>query len=308
MQFRYVNPHSVRHLVPSWVFDPFQVTSAMDGLFAQYFKGKKRPDPYRPLKFWVEINIGSGGAEVKLVEPTNEDDAEFCGSLYIDSQYRCLVVPLNALLVGHEKLAGSYSLYSHSFELDAPLSYVGLTKRTWFERFSQHKSDAGRGSHLLFHRAIREHQSAKMFHRVFLTGIDHDTAMSLEEEYIENISLYPLGLNMIPGGFAGMKYLGSLGFQARTAEQRDDELQRLVDQPDIGGKPNPLCAARWEVDQDFVNRVICGHSGRLTVDQVRLVRMLTASGKPSAAIAEYIGDKQSRVERVASGDVYARVA
>lgn len=304
---KFVNPHNVRHLVPSWVFDPFHIARAVDAMLAQNFAGKKL-DPYRRLNFWIEIVVGDFGLSVRMATPVNDDEQFFAGTLCIDAKERSLVIPLNAILKGHEKIRDCYSLYAHTFQVDTPLTYIGLTKRPWFERLSQHRSDAGRGSNLLFHRAIREHSSVKMVHRVFLAGVDHSTAMQMEEEFIENMSLYPLGLNMIPGGFAGIKYLGSLGFRASSAETRDELLQDLVEKPSLAGVANPLCAARWEADQEFVNRVICGHSGRLTVDQVRTVRMLAASGKPAPAIAQYVHDNEQRIKQVIAGSTYARVA
>lgn len=131
--------------------------------------------------------------------------------------------------------------------------------------------------------------------------------MSLEEEFVENLSLYPLGLNMIPGGFAGIRYLSTLGITARNAAERDEQMEALAARENVDGKPNPLCAARWVADQDFVNRVICGHSGRLTVAQVRQIRLHASFGRAVRDVSNVTGSSVSQVKRVLSGDAYGRV-
>jgi len=133
--------------------------------------------------------------------------------------------------------------------------------------------------------------------------------MDEEESLVDEFSLYPLGLNMIPGGFAGMAYLHKLGFTASSAKERDAVIEQIAQRETVAGNPNPLCAARWAADQDFANRIICGHGNRLSVEQVLGIRALGSFGKPAEEIAQRMGlDDTRRVKRVLSGSRYSRVA
>lgn len=308
MKFRYVNPHNVRHLVPSWAFDSIALSRDIENLLSQYFSGRKAPKWDSLLPFWIDYKSAGDGFFGRVAEPTSDFERSFCGTLTIEFESKVVIVPLNDILKGSNSLDGTHSVYFHAIETDVTLFYVGITKQRWFDRWAQHESSARCGSGLVFHRALREHESKRMFHRVFLTNLDHESAMNIEEEFVGLVGLYPKGLNMIPGGFAGIRYLGSLGVTVRNSQERDDALDNLVGQESLSGKPNPLCAARWAADQDYVNRVVCGHSGRLTVDQIRQIRMLAASGFDVASIAGQISDAPDRVRRVMSGAVYGRVS
>ena len=201
------------------------------------------------------------------------------------------------------------SLYLHSIQTETPLAYIGITKRKWFTRLAEHESHAARGSRYLFHSALREHSPNKnILHHVLLTGINEETALQLEEEFVEN-TLYPVGLNMIPGGKAGLKYLASLGLARRTTESVDMDIASIMDRPTLEGRPNPLCSARWENDPDYVTRVICGHSGRLTVEQIQMTRALAITGRSAEQIKDFVKAKNvAQVQRVLKGRTYARIA
>lgn len=190
--------------------------------------------------------------------------------------------------------------------MEGPNVYLGITRRPWHERFQEHMRAAATGSQLLFHRALRVRKHGWLETAIDAVG-SYEQMMQREEEGVAEFALYPNGLNMIPGGFAGIRYLASMGLQARNAEERDARLVDLIQLPSVNGSPNPLCAARWKSDQEYVNSVICGHSGRLTLDQVRNTRMLAASGYDTPKIAGIIGDSAERVRRVLDNKRYQRV-
>jgi hypothetical protein len=81
----------------------------------------------------------------------------------------------------------------------------------------------------------------------------------------------------------------------------------MVARPPSDGRPNPLCAARWEVDQDFINRVICGHGARLSVGEIETIRSLSNVGRLPSEIAAATGRDLRRVREVISGATYGRV-
>jgi len=308
MKFKHINPHNVRHQIPSWAIDPFVVAREMDRLLSMFLPAgrKLQWDAIHP--FWFDAKFDGNSWFFRLAEPAEGDPVNFCGQLFIDHPDWSISVPLNEMIKGAPSLDGAHSIYVHSFDADVPLHYFGVTKRRWFDRLAQHESSARCGSQCLFHRALRDKLGVKIAHRVIASLLDYETVMAMEERWVEEFGLYPLGLNMIPGGLAGIKYLHTLGVSARTAEDRDAAIDDLASRDFVGGRPNPLCAARWISDQDYVNRVICGHSGRLTADQVRAIRMLSAGGASHDRIAAAIGDRVERVRRVVGGQRYGRVA
>lgn len=312
MKFRHVNPRNVQQLCPPWALDYFSFSRVLDNIFEEFTNKYYKIDPDKELPFWIEVGY-AGDSVVELKMPA-DDGVDNSGRVLIKAQSplggECQIdIPLNEMFKGIPDISGIYLLYCHSITTKVGLSYWGITKQRWFDRLCQHSSSANCGSSLLFHRAIREHRELTKIHKVVLAGIGYEHAMNFEEEMVSLGSLYPLGLNMIPGGFSGLAYLNKLGVLARSSEERDSALQEITSRTDIEGRPNPLCAARWEADQDFVNRIICGHSGRLTVDQVRTIRLLNDFGISTPIISERLGvADDKKVSRVISGRRYGRVA
>lgn len=314
MKLRYVSPRNIRHLIPKWAIDPFSLAKTIDQQLGEYWEGRP-PSAWNcdtSLRFWFEVVLDDGMWLVRLAELEEGQEPHViynnAGQVVIETPDWRISFPLNDVLKGSPSLEGTHSVYIHQFPSGEVSQYVGLTKQKWFVRLAQHQQQARSGSQFLFHRALRDHPDERMIHRIFFVGMTYEEAMHAEEELVEICGLYPRGLNMIPGGFAGLAYLATLGFKARSAHDRDRILVDLSKRESLAGKPNPLCAARWAADQDYVNNVICGHSGRLSVDQVRNIRMLSASGKEPEKIAGVVGDRVDRVLNVLKGNRYARVA
>ena len=313
MKLKHVNPKNVMHLIPTWMINPWLVAKHVDGLLDQYGPEKIRPWD-RPLNFWIEFEFKNGACTARIAEPDSSlknsgHEGMYMGRLIVDSETHQVSVPINDFLNGSPSLDGKHCVYTHSIlGLEKQAMYVGITKNKWYERYAQHMSSMRNGSNLLFHKALRSNQEKKLSHWVLLSGLDYESAMNLEEEFIGAKTLYPNGLNMIPGGFAGMRYLSSIGVQAKSIQDRDAHIESLSGKSDIAGRPNPLCAARWASDQNYINNVICSNEKRLTADQVRMIRILNSSGSSMEKIATHIGDKVERVKRVVRGNVYGRVA
>lgn len=319
MKFRHVNVQNVSWLIPNWAISPFHFSKTLDdSLGKAKLAGLPVPSGervYASVPFWVELNCRKqGDAELRIVTPS-DDGVDLCGKLVIDTFSQVgdadaqIILPLNPFFKSYTRIDGTHTVYMHSFQTEAPLPYVGLTKRPWFKRFSQHVSSAKAGSTYLFHRAIREHHASPALHQIFFTELSQDGAFRFEEELVDAFSLYPKGLNMIPGGLAGLRYLASIGRDAKDAKERDGIVEDLAAKETLKGKPNPLCAARWQSDPDFVERVICGHSGRLTAEQVRTIRLHASFGQSAAEIARSTGARHERqVRNVLRGATYSRVA
>ena len=306
MNFRNVNPHNVAWAVPRWALDPFALAAHMEVTFDAYFKEHPVRGWDKPLPFWVEMLPREDDWSFDIRVPVADDDKDRCGSLLINSAEWQIRLPLNEFLKGAPRSDGTHSVYLHSIQTETPLAYTGVTRRRWFERLSEHETEARRGSRYLFHRALRDHGSARKLHWVMFAGFDTEAAMKYEEE-LAAYTLDPLGLNMIPGGYAGIRHLGSLGLLGVTRDNRQKIVEGLVNKEFVASRPNLLCAARWEADQDFVNRVVCGHSGRLSVDQVREIKALASIGWNADRIALATGLPQPRAMRVVRGARYGRV-
>ncbi|MDZ4076531.1 MAG: hypothetical protein U1E04_17480 [Hylemonella sp.] len=314
MKFTHINVHNVHELIPPWAIDPFILSKHLDGLFLTESGARLAPTGaalYQPLPFWVEVNVNTTPQTVRVCTPDNSVNLSgrlilICRS--VANELAQIDVPLNPIFKGYDRIEGKYSVYLHSFQTETPIGYVGMTKQRWFNRYAQHISSARTGSPYLFHRAIREHQGCEILHKVFVCELDHSNALECEEEWVGMFGLYPLGLNMIPGGKAGFAYLSKLGLQAKTSEERDASLERLSACESLEGRTNPLCAARWESDPSFAERVICGHSSRLSVAQIQLIRLGASFGKSVEQLTLESAALNSRqVKNLVSGRTYQRI-
>ena len=137
-------------------------------------------------------------------------------------------LPLRAVLKGNAPLEGTYTLYLHALmtsEGDAYL-YYGVTKRGWGLRFDEHtKAALAKKSKRLLARtlnALVEARAEELYggphdrpklagivSTILGTGLSREAAMEAEERVVDKYSLaskHPLGLNMIPGGLAGIRH------------------------------------------------------------------------------------------------------
>jgi hypothetical protein len=284
--------------------DYFQFSRTFDTLLKQAPRFSNS-DPMKRLNFWCEISAVTGA--FRLVEPDG-GSIDHSGLIIITGENFQVEMPLNPFLKRHPSIEGEHTLYLHSIQTETPLAYIGITKRRWFERLSEHQASAANGSRYFFHAALREHAGKNIMHKLLLAGINQETALAMEEETVAEMTLYPLGLNMIPGGKAGLKYLASLGVKRGTTETIAVDMADIMDRKTIEGRQNPLCSARWASDPDYAARVICGHSGRLTVDQVRMIRTLSAIGRTVEGISRVVGARtHEQVKKLLKSETYSRV-
>jgi hypothetical protein len=276
------------------------------------------------------------------------------------------ITPLEYLLGFNEKNVlkdGSYQLYSHTilssdnqavinkrtevisdgdgygglpalrrFHRDNSLIYVGITRRTWQERYRQHCRDMGRGSNLLFHRALRGEfcPIGCIEHIVERAGLTEQQAFEIEEKDVEKRSLhslFPNGLNMIPGGYAGLKFVhhfaartgyalrGELtadGVESVLADVQRHSLNRHFNTTDAK-RVNEEIARLWAEDVNYRISVMTGGHNRFSFDQIRAARIWHASGWPKGKILENLRKLDSReinadqVERLLKGETYASI-
>ena len=255
--------------------------------------------------------------------------------------HECVVLQLPHVLGPARPAPTAYAVYVHTLMPDiavpsgtACMSYVGLTRQGWQKRLAQHRAAAKAGSPLLFHRALRdwEVRCKVVEHRVLAVDLQEGAAMDLEETLVAGTTdagilaavgaatdpgqrwfagtLYPKGLNMIPGGREGLRHLhrmGALAPRAPVDAERREEMLAALMRPDRSGRPNPLLAALW-LDADYAERIVCGPEGRLKPGQVREARLLHALGRDVPEIASAVGARdEGQVRRLLSGRTYGRI-
>ena len=298
--------------------------------------------------------------------------AQFAGShlilnFYQNSVPKTFIIPLAYLLGFNEKAVlkeGSFQLYSHnilspeksavinrnfrntgkdtfndnfhsaqkSFQKDS-LVYVGITRRTWQERYRQHCCDSGRGSNLLFHRALRGEfcKIGTIEHIVERAGLTEKQAMEIEEKEVENRSLrslYKNGLNMIPGGYAGLKYIQHFAARTGYAMQREltadtvesvlvdiqrQSLEKLFKTAVIE-RINAEIARLWAEDPEYRINVMTNRHNRFSFRQIQAARIWYASGwlveKIIANLQKLDADRkinEEQLERLLSGKTYSSI-
>lgn len=280
-----INFENLHRLVPQWAGDRMAIAFALDSLLERLFERtpQHRPDNvYHPLSFCVELDLRCEPPIARAHIPTASPD--LVGRLTIATRSctgsECRIeLPLNPLLKGYDSIADRYTMYCHAFQTEAPLAYLGITRRAWYERLDEHMASADGGSEYLFHRALREHRDKPILHRVLWCELDEGTALDLEHELIQEFTLYPLGLNMIPGGRAGLLFLQKLGKPIVDAEEKFAATDTLTRAELADGRSNPLCAARWAAHPDFSERILCGRRAKLHAAEVDAIRVLAGFGQ-----------------------------
>ena len=140
-------------------------------------------------------------------------------------------------------------------------------------------------------------------------NLTYDEAMQVEEKLVEK-TLHPAGLNMIPGGYAGLKFLHRLGFLSReraTVEERNLAAARYLHQLPRQRNPAPWISDNWQKDE-YYERVVLSRARTLSKEQVQQIRTFGNDWhfKPEI-IASLSGASERQVRDVLSGKYYSRV-
>ncbi len=110
--------------------------------------------------------------------------------------------------------------------------YFGVTRRPFAMRMCEHFDDMKSGGGHLLHTVWRDLETRNIPHRVIAQLVSHSTneddIYAMEEKVVAQHTLAPLGLNMIPGGRAGIAFLHSLGVHSAGFDNRDRLLADAV--------------------------------------------------------------------------------
>lgn len=162
-----------------------------------------------------------------------------------------LSVEINTAFLLHEDVpSANYFAYQIRFpnrsikttKLDAKTitrlnhGYFGITSRNVVTRFLEHlrlaKNNSGSMLHSVWH-SIMDYPEVVPTVSIWRMAFTLDEIYDIEEKAVGEWSLAPMGLNAIPGGWAGIKMLHTLGLTNKrkikliTPEDRDEALAKL---------------------------------------------------------------------------------
>lgn len=309
----------------SYTFITFEQEDTGNYVFS--FEAMRHNTPQAPM-LMISFDRCSGTRPADLQNP---------GDTYVVSR-RVISVPLQCVIKNWGDASKDHMIYEHDIspmdhardqlgEQFKAARYIGLTSRNWQTRYREHQRDALTGSELLFHTTLAsvfpEGGVSQVGMGVFeivrrglcltseleYVNLSYDEAMQVEEKLVER-TLHPAGLNMIPGGFAGLKLLHKLGFLSRkkaTVEERNLAAAKYLHQLPRQRNPSPWISDRWQKDE-YYEQVVLGRSNTLSKEQVQQIRKFGNDWKfDSEIIARLSGSSERQVRDVLSGKYYSRV-
>jgi hypothetical protein len=136
--------------------------------------------------------------------------------------------------------------------------------------------------------------------------------MAWEEEQVDIQMAEGNSLNMIPGGFKGLRFLHehrlTTGIHI-SLDEREEAIAAFARRngPRVG-VPNLLLAKLWQ-DDEFYLKVLAGRDSVLTPAQVMEIRRLAVEGKDEGSILEMVGARNvEQIRRVIAGKTYRRIS
>lgn len=203
----------------------------------------------------------------------------------------------------------------HELENLKQYTYFGITGRNWLKRFSEHLGEIRRGSNKRFHQAWREFmgiQDVLYISTLVDVNYTYEKVMQWEEWAVDEHGTVasPNILNMIAGGFKGLRELHKLGITKRvniTLKERDKAIEEYARRCPRKGIPAPWMAKYWGIDENYLN-YINKREDTLSDEQVREIRKLSKNGMSAEDITNEVNARNvDQVKRVLAGKTYNRV-
>ena len=241
-----------------------------------------------------------------------------------------IILPLQYLLKGWGDANHGHQCYVHTIAQNMPkvgtvqqlvqreadqsdnYTYVGITGRNWLLRLSEHLREIHNGNRRTFYQAWRDNlglSDVLYVSQLSEINTDYEDAMNWEEKFVDLIANGPNGLNMIPGGFKGLRYLHKLRITDRvkiSVEERDMAVEEYIRQHPRKGIPNPFISKLWENDKHYL-RVMKARPKTLSPEQVRQIRSLGEMGwSVSQIVKEVNALNETQVKSVLAGKTYQR--
>ena len=241
----------------------------------------------------------------------------------------------------------SYQLYMHTicpqnkhynekYLRENAFLYIGITGRSWQIRYKEHNNNMRKGSQLLFHQALRGEINKEKInigiieHCVEKAGLTENEALDLEEKEVDHRSWYlkhKLGLNRIPGGKAGLKYIKNFVNHNKikrkknvTAENKEDMLVDLqLENMHKLSKSLGLEYRKEKMHELWKNiekriELMTKQYNRFSYNQINTARTLHFSGYSIEKIFEVVKDIDNskvitidRLEKLLKGETYETI-
>lgn len=210
-------------------------------------------------------------------------------------------------------------LYQHIFGRGASYPfdgyfYVGVTKRSWQQRWSEHQRAIKNNSQLRFHRKFREEQLngrlTYVHHKVMGITDNLEALYEAEEFLVEKHWDDERRMNMIPGGKSGLRYLREHGMLKQSVvpvpDERDGLVKTWLSEHPRKGLPAPWISEKWR-DNDWAVAQICRRDDRLSVNQIRAIRELSKNFSAEEIFIRIGAKDVHQVNRVLDGKTYTRI-
>jgi hypothetical protein len=233
------------------------------------------------------------------------------------------LIPLQYLLKGWGDAGKGYQCYIHSisdnvnsiinFTDTDSYYYVGITGRNWLLRLEEHIRGMRQGDRRLFYEVWREkYGKPDVLFTSSLREINfsYQDAMNWEEMAVNKIANDQWKLNMIPGGFKGLKLLHECRIISNmniSLEEREKAIAEYIKKNPRKGIPNPFIAELWKDDAYYL-KVIEAREKTLSPEQVRKIRELNKIGKSIIQIKQEVDAlNELQVKNVILGRTYSRI-
>jgi hypothetical protein len=268
---------------------------------------------------FIVLDLATSGSVAKIDFKHDKADLPFAWS-FIRTSHGCRVNLVDLM----NEPSGTYVVYRHWISAEnnkyawqgnnaygltrsTEKSYIGITSRHWSSRLAEHRSSASTGSPFLFHRALAETENNYPATIDLLrVGISEEEANAEEERFVRELSLYPLGLNMIPGGKAGLAWLAKNGvFVKRKNEDKPWVAVKSLFERSQG---NPLLALRLQTDDDLYTRIVCNNPNNFSATEVARIRLMDNLGWSHKQIALSLNCRETRIRDLLERKTYVRVA
>lgn len=238
-----------------------------------------------------------------------------------DGTQRSISIPLQALMQHFGNPDAGHQGYCHTIvfhdDQGSPIEewrYIGVTSRNWLVRMEEHAEEIRSGSNKRFHAAWRTYAGScniTLASELIVLNHTFEGIMAWEEEQVDAEMKRGHCLNMIPGGFKGLRFLHEHRIITKdrlTLAEREEAIAEYVRRIGAPSRlPNLLLAKLW-LNDDFYLKVLAGRSDVLTPGQVLDIRRLHAEGKSPALISEIVGARNiAQVQRVLDNKTYKRV-
>ena len=273
----------------------------------------------------IHVNLSQGEDNTRrvcysCVGPRTETDNPDCTMMFFryhsfNGHPWVIGVPIFMLMQGWQWDKTGAMGYAHAIHSGSECyRYVGVTRRDWLTRLSEHIRGIESGERKLFYNAWREFagkDGVTFESEVCAVGWSFEKVMDWEEQYVDHYMAEGTSLNAIPGGFRGIRELHKLGLLAQrdatNLKAREKAINAYQKLNPRAGVPNQLIRDLWR-DDSFAEKMICNRDDRLSVEQVREIRRLAMWDVPVEIITQKVSARNLRqVQNVLSDQTYSRI-